>query len=101
MSENTVTVSVNILGRDYQVSCPAEERESLERSARHLDEQMREIRNSGKIVGSERIAVMAALNLCHELLSLEGDRGESERIIKRLGDRIERVLGEVRELRAS
>lgn len=100
MSDAMVTVSVNILGRDYQVNCPAEEREALERAARHLDAQMREIRNTGKIVGSERIAVMAALNLSHELLGLDKTRGETERVVKRLGERIEQVLGEVRELRA-
>jgi len=101
MSDTMITVSVNILGRDYQVNCPAEERAALERAARHLDEQMREIRNTGKIVGSERIAVMAALNLSHELLGLDSKRGEAERVVKRLGERIDRVLGEVRELRAS
>ena len=100
MSDTMVTVSVNILGRDYQVNCPPEEREALERAARHLDEQMRDIRNTGKIVGSERIAVMAALNLSHELLGLDKHRGETERAVKRLGERIDRVLGEVRELRA-
>lgn len=100
MSNSMVTVSVNILGRDYQVNCQAEEREALERAARHLDEQMRDIRNTGKIVGSERIAVMAALNLSHELLGLDSNRGETERVLKRLGERIDRVLGEVRELRA-
>ena len=101
MSDTMVTVSVNILGRDYQVNCPADEREALERAARHLDAQMREIRNTGKIVGSERIAVMAALNLSHELLGLDQNRGETARVVKRLGERIDQVLGEVRELRAS
>lgn len=100
MSDTMVTVSVNILGRDYQVNCPPEERQALERAARHLDEQMREIRNTGKIVGSERIAVMAALNLSHELLDLDRNRDETERVVKRLDERIERVLNEVRELRA-
>jgi len=100
MSDNVVTVSVNILGRDYQVNCPADERDALERAARHLDEQMREIRNTGKIVGSERIAVMAALNLSHELLGLDSNRSETERAVRRLSERIDRVLGEVRELRA-
>ena len=100
MSDTMVTVSVNILGRDYQVNCPPEERQALERAARHLDEQMREIRNTGKIVGSERIAVMAALNLSHELLDLDRKSDETERVVKRLDERIERVLNEVRELRA-
>lgn len=95
-----VTVTVNILGREYQVACPEEERDALERSARHLDEQMREIRNTGKIVGTERIAVMAALNLAHELLSLDNGQRETGRTVQRLSDRIDRILGEVRELRA-
>ncbi len=98
-AQANVTVTVNILGRDYQVSCPAHEREALERSARHLDEQMREIRSTGKIVGTERIAVMAALNIAHELLSLDQNQGEAKKSIARLNERIDRVLGEVRQLR--
>lgn len=98
-AQANVTVTVSILGRDYQVSCPAHEREALERSARYLDEQMREIRNTGKIVGSERIAVMAALNIAHELLTLDQDRGDTKQSIARLNERIDRVLGEVRQLR--
>ncbi len=100
-ASTNVTVTVSILGRDYQVSCPADEREALERSARYLDEQMREIRNTGKIIGSERIAVMAALNIAHELLSLDRNSGEAKQSIQRLNERIAKVLGEVRELRAS
>ena len=68
MSEPTVTLSVSILDRDYQVSCPASEQQSLIQSARYLDEKMREIRSKGSVVGTDRIAVMAALNVSYELL---------------------------------
>ena len=62
------TVSVQILDKQYQVACPDNQRQELIESARLLDEQMRSIRDSGKVVGLERIAVMAALNLAHELI---------------------------------
>ncbi|MBX2859356.1 MAG: cell division protein ZapA [Cellvibrionaceae bacterium] len=66
MSDNQ-RVYVSILDKEYQIACPANEREALHKAARELDSRMRAIRNSGTIVGIERIAVMAALNLCHEL----------------------------------
>lgn len=65
-SPNTVTVS--ILDKEYQVSCPPEQEAELVVSASYLDKQMRSIRESGKVIGLERIAVMAALNISHELL---------------------------------
>ncbi|MDF1643406.1 MAG: cell division protein ZapA [Pseudomonadales bacterium] len=68
MSEPTVTLSVNILDRDYQVSCPESQQQSLIQSARYLDGKMREIRSKGSVVGTDRIAVMAALNVSYELL---------------------------------
>ncbi|MFV0478001.1 MAG: cell division protein ZapA [Parahaliea sp.] len=66
MSPTTVTVT--ILDKDYQVTCPQEQRSELVVSAKYLDKQMRAIRNSGRVIGGERIAVMAALNISHELL---------------------------------
>lgn len=68
MSRNSNTFSVTILDKEYQVACPAEQQADLLLSARHLDEQMRAIRSTGKVIGLERIAVMAALNISHELL---------------------------------
>jgi cell division protein ZapA len=59
---------VTILDKEYQVACPPEQQAELLLSARHLDEQMRAIRSTGKVIGLERIAVMAALNISHELL---------------------------------
>lgn len=62
------TVSVHILDKEYQVACPEGQQEDLIVSARYLDRQMRGIRDTGKVIGLERIAVMAALNISHELL---------------------------------
>ena len=62
------TVNVHILDKDYCISCPPSEKDRLEESARYLHRKMREIRSTGKVIGTERIAVMAALNIAHELL---------------------------------
>ncbi len=63
----TQTVTVYILDKEYHVVCPTEERVNLERAAAYLDGKMREIRRSGKVIGAERIAVLAALNITHDL----------------------------------
>jgi len=68
MDDRAITLDVSILGREYRVACKESEREELLRAVQFLDRRMREIRDSGKISGTERIAVMAALNIAHELL---------------------------------
>jgi len=68
MNDKAKTVEITILGREYRVACGDEERESLLTAAAYLDRRMREIRDSAKITGNEKIAVMAALNITHELL---------------------------------
>ena len=70
MSRPSNTVSVSILDKEYQVACPEDQQADLLLSARHLDEHMRSIRSTGKVIGLERIAVMAALNISHELLQV-------------------------------
>lgn len=69
MSKDTSTLEVFILDKSYRINCPENEQESLRASGQYLDNKMREIRGSGKIIGLERIAVIAALNITHELLS--------------------------------
>ena len=69
MSAALSTVNVSILGKEYQVSCPAEEVDALTQAARFLDKQMADIRASGKVVGLDRVAVMAALNITNDFLS--------------------------------
>ena len=89
-------VSVRILEKEYQVACLPEERSALLDSAEYLNEKMREIRDTGKIVGLDRIAVMAALNIANELLRMRGrgDAAETEvsQKIRQLRERVEGAL---------
>jgi len=72
MDDQAITLDVSILGREYRIACKEYEREELLRSVQFLDRRMREIRDTGKVSGAERIAVMAALNITHELLRAKG-----------------------------
>lgn len=66
--DRPLQLDVTILGREYRVACGAGEQEALLRAVAHLDARMREIRDSGKVAGMDRIAVMAALNIANDLL---------------------------------
>ena len=68
MKTSAKPIRVHILDKEYLIACPDDEREALFASAEFLTDKMKEIRDSGKIVGADRIAVMAALNMAHELL---------------------------------
>jgi len=74
-TSNTDGVTVTILGKEFIVACPENERAALVAAAAHLDKKMREIHASGKVIGTERTAVMAALNIAHELMELRGEGG--------------------------
>ena len=65
------TVTLSILGKEYKISCNYEEEESLLESAKNLDEKMRKMRDTGKIPENDKIAVMVALNIAHELQLLK------------------------------
>ena len=103
MSEPTTTVSVKILDKEYQVSCQNEEVEALSASARYLDQQMRQIRETGKVFGLDRIAVMAALNIANEFLQskqqLNAIHTESNGRARNLTDRIMVGLAEHKQLK--
>ena len=73
---NVQTVTVSILDKDYQVSCKPYEVSALQQSARYLDKKMREIKSGSSILGLDRIAVMAALNIANDYLS-ENQKTES------------------------
>ncbi len=66
MNDDREVLTVRILDKEYRISCPPEERESLVEAARELNERMRNMRDSTKVLGAERMAVMAALNVIHE-----------------------------------
>lgn len=96
-----LTVSLRILDKEYQVACPPEERYNLEEAARHLDATMRDIRNRGKVIGLERIAVMAALNISHEMLISKRQQqqlaGEQQQQINELNQRLDQALARHQE----
>ncbi len=94
MSKQSTTVEVKILDKEYLVACPVEEQEALIRAARHLDSKMREIRASGKVFGTERIAVMAALNMTHELLERDTMSEATSTLLKAMDSKLENALGE-------
>lgn|SRR5690606_39233077 len=90
-------VYVTILDKDYQIACPPEEREALHDAADELDQRMRAIRNTGSVIGLERIAVMAALNLCHELQQLSRNKGtkgggNDSDTLERISRKLDKVL---------
>jgi cell division protein ZapA len=67
-----VSLDVTIMGREFRIACPENEREGLLRAVTYLDKKMREIRDAGKVIGVERIAIMAALNIAHDYLENHG-----------------------------
>jgi len=102
MTQRTVPVVVEILGKEYRIACVEEERDALLASARYLDEKMGDVRTGGKVVGSERVAVMAALNIAHELLQQKFHEHERKKQLQKrlagLQGRIEVALDESPQL---
>ena len=102
MSENPARVSIRILEKEYQIACALEERSDLLDSAELLNTRMREIRDGGKVVGLDRIAVIAALNMANELIRLrsrdvhlESEVGSRLRILR---ERVESALEKGQQL---
>ncbi|MET1256152.1 cell division protein ZapA [Aliikangiella maris] len=89
-------VTVHIMGNEYHVSSPADQVEQLEAAARDLDKRMRTIKSGGRIVGTDRIAVMAALNLTYEFQQSHAEEApmseEFDSRIKKLKDQVESAL---------
>ncbi len=102
MSERMTRVSVRILEKEYQVACPSEERSDLLDSAEYLNAKMREIRDAGNVMGLDRIAVMAALNLANELLKIRNrDQAVQTDVgarIRQLRERVETTLAHGQQL---
>lgn len=95
-------INISILDKDYKVACPPGEQSALLESAKFLDSKMREVRDSGNIMGSERIAVITALNMANDLLrSSNVDKELGNELPPRLKDlesKISRVLEQARQL---
>ena len=102
MNEMYAHVSTRILEKEYQVACPAGEKADLMASAEMLNQKMREIRDSGKVVGLDRVAVMAALNMANELLQRTGQDKELQDIVglrvNAMRERLDIALGSGQQL---
>ena len=103
MSEQQITsVQVKILDKDYQVNCPPSDQEALMKSARYLDENMRKIKGRGNIHGTEKIAVMAALNITHDMLRKNRLINETRHVtaqqVKEIEDKIDVAIASTRRL---
>ncbi len=95
MSANPITVQ--ILDKEYRIACPAGEEEALRKSATFLNKRIMEVRESGKVIGPDRITVMAALNLAHEFLSERNDHEQyTSNINKRVRTLHERIDNAIR-----
>ena len=103
MSDTFAHVSIRILGKEYQVACPADEKADLLASAELLNEKMQSIRASGKVLGLDRVAVMAALNLANELIKRNDEDRQLKDIfdlrIKAMRERLDSALGPGQQLR--
>ena len=100
--QDQARVSVRIMDKEFVVACPYEERSALLDAAEFLNARMREIRDTGKVVGLDRIAVMAALNLAHEFLKGKDresrlDNGVGQRV-RALRERVEGAMGKSQQL---
>jgi len=69
MSVDPKALQINVMGREFRVACPENEQKELLEAVEYLNRKMDEIRDNGKVIGVERIAIMAALNIAHELLT--------------------------------
>lgn len=102
MSEQNTAVQVKILDKEYQVNCPPSDQEALIKSARYLDENMRKIKGRGNIHGAEKIAVMAALNITHDMLRknrmINESRQETSSQVKSIEEKIDLALASSRQL---
>lgn len=101
MSDSGV-VSIHLLDKEYRVSCPPDEQEALMVSASYLSKKMKEIRDSGKVIGTDRIAVMAALNITHELLKTRSENAsQNESVgsrIRSLQNKIDAALHDSKQM---
>ena len=95
MNADSKGLQINIMGREFRVVCPEEEQKSLLEAVDYLNRRMQDIRSSGKVVGLERIAIMAALNITHEFLTTKVGGGFDMAELKRRMARMENVLDQV------
>lgn len=90
-------VNISIMGRDFSVACPEDEQDALIEAASYLDGNMKEIQKTGKIIGAERIAIMAALNITNDLLRLQKATEGQVHVQEKLNTLQERIDAALKE----
>ena len=102
MAASAKTIEISILGRNYKIACEDGEREALLEAVAYLDGKMGEIKKAGKVSGTDRMAVMAALNIAHELLSLKVgngfDLGQAKRRISSIEAKLDAAIAQQEKL---
>ena len=95
-ADSSPSLEVKIMGKAYHFACPQDERDELTESALYLDQKMREIRENGSVLGADKIAVMAALNLAHELSQVRNSTQlqseDQQNQLNRIRDKIDLAL---------
>jgi len=92
MSAEAKGLQINIMGREFRVACPENEQKGLLDAVDYLNKKMQEVRDNGKVIGLERIAIMTALNIAHEFLSTRVGGGFDIAEIKRRMSHMETVI---------
>ncbi len=95
-AKSTNTVDVKILDKDYLIACPADAENGLRNAAFQLDRKMREIKSGGKVFGTEKIAVMAALNLTYELIEQSQSNEVTHQTVTTMHEKIDALLANKR-----
>jgi cell division protein ZapA len=98
VADSAKTIEVNILGRSYKIACEENERAGLMEAVAYLDGKMAAIKKAGKVTGSDRIAVMAALNIAHEFLTMKlgngFDIGQAKRRISQIEAKLDAAIAQ-------
>jgi len=90
-------IRVTILGKEYSVVCSPEQKDALYKAASHLNDRMQQIQQTGKVIGTERCAIMAALNITHELLELKDQTAHSSQVTSQLQALTQKLEAAVQE----
>ena len=95
---NNEPLTIKIMDKEYRIACPEEEKTNLRASADLLNDKLKEIKQQGSVIGTERIAIMAALNMSHEILHSQSLTTEHEDLNQRIDELSERITNSMRDI---
>ncbi len=100
MSKQAEAITIEVLDKQYTVTCPPEEKQDLLESARILNDRLKEVRGGGKVLGTERMAVMTALNVIHEYNLLQKAQAQVDGMLERLRGKLDGAVSRREEIEA-